>query len=279
VRKKRHFKTILLVCLAVLICAGVFFVSMKFAKAPAGEQKTATATGTVAKITTGGNSVIISDGTIAGYQIPIMMYHHIRDYNDPTDQIGTNLSVAPAKFASQLDLIQQDGYQTITFNDILTKPLPKKPIILSFDDGYQNFYDNAWPELKKHNMTAVVYIIVNDNSGMYMTPTEIKELSASGVEVGSHTLSHPDLSKGTIDKAKAEIFDSKADLEKITGTKVVSFCYPSGKYNDAVIDAVKNAGYDFAVTTNGGIAKFSDPLTLNRHRMNSDTNISAYLSK
>ena len=278
-RKMRHLKTMLLICLAVLVSAGVFFVSMKLAKAPADGEKIVATSGTTTDTTTGENISLISKETIAGYQIPIIMYHHIRDFNDLTDQIGTNLSVSPAKFAAQLDLIQADGYQTVTFNDILTKTLPSKPIILTFDDGYQNFYDNAYTELKKHNMTAVAYIIVNDNSGLYMTPAEIKEISDNGIEIGSHTLSHPDLSKETIEQARTEIFNSKADLEKITGQTVVSFCYPSGKYNDAVVNEVKSAGYDFAVTTNAGTGKFSDPLTLNRHRMNSDTNISAYLTK
>lgn len=210
--------------------------------------------------------------------ITVLMYHHVRDYNQPDDTIGTNLSVSPQDLAAQLDLIQQKGYTTITFKDLLNNKLPEKPIILSFDDGYRNFYDNAYPELKKRKMTAVSYIIVGDiDGGDYMTKAEIKEINVYGIEIGSHTLSHPDLSKLTSEKARHEIVDSKSNLETLTGTNVVSFCYPSGKFNTETEKIVSDAGYSFAVTTNGGITTFQNPLELNRYRINNGTKIGGYL--
>lgn len=209
--------------------------------------------------------------------MPILMYHHIREYSDSSDQTGINLSVSPTKLAEQLDLIKSSGYTTITFNDLNEGNIPSKPIILTFDDGYENFYQSAFPALKSREMKAVSYIITNDTGGQYMTTDQVKEISENGIEIGSHTLSHPDLTKLSQGKLTDETKNSKEELEKIIGKPVVSFCYPSGQYNDAVVAAVEAAGYKFAVTTKPGVSNFSSPLRLNRHRVNHDTSISGYL--
>ncbi|MEI7792328.1 MAG: polysaccharide deacetylase family protein [Candidatus Berkelbacteria bacterium] len=209
--------------------------------------------------------------------IPILMYHHIRTFNDPADTIGTNLSVDPSAFASQLDYIKAQGYTAITFYDLSQGSLPDKPVILTFDDGYENFYENAYPELKSRGMKAVSFIITGSMSGDYMTEAQIKELSDNGFEIGAHSISHPDLSTATLDRSTREITISKSTLETIIGKKVISFCYPSGKYNDAVEKEVKDAGYIYATTTKGGIANFSgDNLALSRYRVNHDTNIESF---
>ena len=222
------------------------------------------------------NSAIIQN-QIANLKIPILMYHYIRTVSDPNDKLGIGLSVPPEKFISQLDYLQTQGYDTINFNDVAAGNIPSKPIILTFDDGYQDFYTSAYPELKKRNMTAVSFVIVNKNGGDYMNNSEIKELADNNIEIGSHTLSHPDLSKLTDAKAATEINQSKDDIEKITGKKIISFCYPSGEFNDGTVKLVKEAGYSFATTTKIGIGEFKNPLELSRDRMNNDTNITRYL--
>lgn len=211
-------------------------------------------------------------------ELPVLMYHHIRDYNFEKDTIGTSLSVPPEKFRNQLDLIAESGYGTTTFQDINNGTSSEKPIVITFDDGYSNFYDNAFPELKKRKMTAVVYII-SDFVGKdgYMTSDQIKEISSYGIEIGAHTKTHPDLTIISNEKAREEIFGSKSALEQIIGKGIISFCYPSGKYNQETESLVKEAGYTFATTTTSGITTFSDPLALKRDRMNNDTNISGFL--
>jgi len=216
--------------------------------------------------------------TTYNYTIPILMYHHIRDFNDPGDQIGTNLSVSPADFAKELDLIKERGYTTITFRDIESGNVPEKAIILTFDDGYANFYQNAYPELLRRGMKAVSYVIVNDiGKGDYLTESQIVEMSNSGIEIGSHTLSHPDLAVASDVKARREVFDSKASLEKMIGKKIISLCYPSGKYSATTEALTKEAGYSFAVTTNSGITTFGDFYALNRYRINNGTSISGWI--
>jgi peptidoglycan/xylan/chitin deacetylase (PgdA/CDA1 family) len=209
--------------------------------------------------------------------IPILMYHHIRDFNEPTDAIGTNLSVGLADFTAQMDYIKSRGYNTATFADIQNGTLPEKPVILSFDDGYENFYQSAYPILKERGMKSVSYIITGKMGGDYMTETQIKELSDGGFEIGAHTISHPDLSTATTARAAKEITESKATLEAIIGKKVISFCYPSGKYSQAVEDEVRNAGYLYATTTIGGIANIAgDSYALSRYRVNNGTNINKF---
>lgn len=215
--------------------------------------------------------------SIANQEIPILMYHYIRDYDNADDPTGVGLSISPTKFSQQLDQIVAAGYTSINFYDLQNNDLPGKPIILTFDDGYVDFYTNAYPELKKRNMTAVVYVIASKNSAQYLTTDMIKELADNNIEIGSHTISHKDLTKLTAEKAKEEIAESKSELEQVTKKTIISFCYPTGKYNVDTEKMVRGAGYLFATTTTSGIGHFSDTYALSRYRISPTTNIAGYL--
>ena len=218
-----------------------------------------------------------SNKDYSNLSIPILMYHYIRVVDDPNDQLGRDLSVTPVNFQKQLDEIKALGYTTTTFQEIENGNLPEKPIILTFDDGYQDFYTNAYPVLKQMRMTAVSFIIVNDRGDEYMTGPEIKEISDYGIEIGSHTLNHLDLSKIDDVRATKEITESKNELEKLTNKAVISFCYPSGKFNDSSIRITGETGYKFATTTKSGLAALDDPLQLDRYRMKNETKINNLL--
>lgn len=192
---------------------------------------------------------------ITTYQVPILMYHYIRN-SENESELGKNLSVSPANFENQISFLKENNYQTLRVADLadvhkkaLSKSYfeKKKPIILTFDDGYQDAYTNALPVLKKYKMTATFYIIRNyvGKSG-YLNQSQIDEMANLEMEIGSHTLSHPDLTKIDIDEAKNQIFESKG--------KADSFCYPAGKYDSTTITLVQEAGYQAAVTTHFGIA-------------------------
>jgi len=216
----------------------------------------------------------------APIDIPILMYHHIRNMDDPNDQIGTNLSVSPESLAEELDFIKKNGYNTVGFKDLNTNKLPSNPIILTFDDGYDNFYINAYPLLKERGMTGTVFVIVNDlGKTGYLSENNLIELKIGGIEIGSHTLSHPDLTKISETKLISELSDSKNKLEAILNDKVISFCYPSGKHNENVDSTVSKTEYLYAVTTENGKANTKNPMTLKRYRVNKDTNISSFITK
>lgn len=198
---------------------------------------------------------------VTQYQVPILMYHYIR-IADAGDKLGLGLSVTPTNFDAQLKGLANDGYEGINMSDIadpehkaISKIIfdKKKPIALTFDDGYDDAYTAALPILQKYQMTATFYIIRDyvGRSG-YMNQTQIDKLTTDKMEIGSHTLSHPDLSKATDANQRTQIFDSKLSA--------TSFCYPSGKFNDTTVSLVKDAGYTTATTTKIGIAKETSKL-------------------
>jgi peptidoglycan/xylan/chitin deacetylase (PgdA/CDA1 family) len=183
------------------------------------------------------------------------MYHYIRDASGES-QLGKNLSVNPTNFDLHLKWLQDNDYESLTVADlsdpdkkILSQIIGegKKPVIITFDDGYEDAYTNALPVLEKYKMTATFYVI-RDYVGRpeYMNQKQIDSLEKAGFEIGSHTLSHPDLTKISLEDGQKQISDSKEDS--------TTFCYPAGRYNDTTVDLIKKAGYKAAVTTHFGIA-------------------------
>lgn len=216
--------------------------------------------------------------------IPILMYHHIRNYNDPADQIGTNLSVSPESFKSQIDYIKDNGYTTITFGQMLdfpAKKLPEKPVILTFDDGYLDGYDIAYEYLKDNGQVGVFYIISGFfGRSEFMTETEVKEISDAGMEIGSHSANHLDLTTLSISNVNKEVSLSKVTLEEVTGKTIISFCYPAGKHDDIVGKAIVEAGYRIATTIKSGISSTSEEkILLSRLRINPSDSLITFASK
>jgi len=203
------------------------------------------------------------------YTVPILMYHYIRNA-EGEDNLGKKLSVSPENFEAQLEWLKENGYETLKMAD-LSDPKKKvlseiyatnkKPVVLTFDDGYLDAYTDAYPILKKYDFTGTFYIIKNFvGKDRYMNQTQINKMEQNGMEIGSHTLSHPNLAISSPGKVRKEL------AESITESKVL--CYPSGRYNQEVIDLVKEAGYANAVTTKYGIVnESSNPYELPRVRI------------
>lgn len=215
--------------------------------------------------------------------IPILMYHHIRDYDKEDDLIGTNLSVSLNRFTEQLNYLSDNGYTTIDFSQLARFPnqaIPEKPIILTFDDGYDDNFQ-AYEILKSKNMTGVFYIIYNylERNG-HLKRQQVVDISKNGMEIGSHTMNHLDLTKLTESDLLYELSDSKTLLEGLINDTVISLCYPSGKYDNVVVEKAKSAGYENAVTTNPGIATTSDDrFRLKRIRVSHNDSLQTFSSK
>jgi peptidoglycan/xylan/chitin deacetylase (PgdA/CDA1 family) len=190
--------------------------------------------------------------------VPILTYHYIRVNPDRYDGMGFALSVTPSDFAAQMDWLAQNGYHTITTEDLFTYlnlygGLPSKPVILTFDDGYADFYTTALPILRSHNFVAVSYVVTGFVGWPgYMTTAQIVEADRSGMEIGSHTINHPNLASMSAAAVWPQLTQSKLFLEQVLGHPVLSFCYPSGKYTSAVASAVSAAGFHDATTTRFG---------------------------
>lgn len=193
-------------------------------------------------------------------RVPIMLYHYVEYVQDRNDTMRQSLNTPPHVFEQQLLTLKKDNYTFLTVSnlgDILEGKLdlPSKPIILTFDDGYRDFYTDVYPILKKHNIKVTQYVI----SGVigqknYMFKKQIDEILKSGlVEVGSHTVHHVSLASKLFPVVQYEAAKSKADLEKMFGVKIVSFAYPNGSFDEQSISVVQSAGYKTAVSTVPGI--------------------------
>lgn len=196
--------------------------------------------------------------------VPILMYHYIRVNPDPTDAIGYGLSITPDLFAAHMGFLAERGYQAVPMRELDpylgTGRLPTlKTTVLTFDDGYRDAYVEAWPVLKQHGFRATIYMITDlIENRRYLTAAQLRELNAAGIEIGSHTVTHSDLPSLSIDRARRELVESRAVLERLLGGPVTSFCYPSGRSSLAVRQAVRQAGYRSAVTVEPGLFRATE---------------------
>lgn len=210
----------------------------------------------------------------ASAYVPILMYHYIRDYTNHDDPLGIGLSVSPAKFDLQLTQLEDAGYQTISLSEFINHQYRTNPIILTFDDGYDDHFTAVLPILQKHHMTGTFFIVRNfiGRPG-YMTEDQISQLKRAGMEIGAHTLDHINLATASYLKANQEISGS------LVGTSPI-FAYPSGKYTAQTLLILGSLHIQAAVTTNPGIATDASPaLELPRLRINQQTDVVSLISK
>lgn len=187
----------------------------------------------------------------AKIHLPILMYHYIRNLTAVKDTLGQRLSVSPQNFEKQLQWLKTHHYQTVN-PDYLLRPTPLTglPIIITLDDGYRDAYENALPLLIKYGFTATFYVLVNGlNKPAYLTWDEVIELKKAGMNIGSHTLHHPNLPTLTTENLTFEIRESKRILDERLNQNTTDFCYPYGAYDHRALQAVNQAGYLTATST------------------------------
>ena len=210
----------------------------------------------------------------AQVRVPILEYHYIRVNANPRDRLGFNLSVTPPDFTAQMDWLKASGYHPIDLNDLRAyfqrqTPLAARPVVLTFDDGYQDFFTTAFPTLVDHGFKAVTYVVPGFlDHPRYMTTDEVRAVASAGMEVGAHTMHHVDLTKASGPELTLELQGSRSVLEQITGHAVLDFCYPSGMYNPAVVAATDHAGFQSATTEGPGTGHaWASRLTWSRVRV------------
>lgn len=186
-------------------------------------------------------------------RVPVIMYHDIL----PKKQVF--FDVTPQEFEQHLQLIQKQGLTPISFDQLTIHlrtglPLPEKPIILTFDDGYGGHYEYVYPLLKKYGYPGVFSIYtskVGINSGRtHVSWEQLREMAADPlITIASHTVTHPaDLRVLSDEKLKMEVFESKRILESKLGIPIRYFTYPAGKYDQRVAQLIQQAGYQAALT-------------------------------
>lgn len=212
-------------------------------------------------------------------QIPILMYHYIEHVKDPRDTIRQKLNIYPETLDAQLKTMTSAGYTFLYASEVADildgkKPMPSKPIVLTFDDGYRDFYTDAFPILLKYKVKSTAYIISGFlNQPNYMTSEQLGLVAGSGyVEIGAHTMHHIDLQHASALKASEEIIGSKKELEALLHIPIVSFAYPGGRFNPTTVTIVSQAGFTNAVSTLlGTTASTSNRFLLYRLRPGSRT--------
>lgn len=188
-------------------------------------------------------------------RVPIMMYHDIL----PEKQVF--FDVTPEEFEQHLQMIQKRGLTPISLDQLVTHlrtglPLPEKPILLTFDDGYGGHYQYVYPLLKKYRYPAVFSVYtanMGQNTGRsHVTWEQLRAMAADPlVTIAAHSVTHPsDLRKLSDDKLQMEVVESKRLLEQNIGIPIRYFTYPEGKYDKRVAKAVQDAGYQAALTMN-----------------------------
>lgn len=212
------------------------------------------------------------------YEMPVIMYHRVIKDESEKGVHGTYVTVE--QFEEQMKYLKKKGYETVTFKDLLNNRYKqrfdkdKKWIMLTFDDGYKDNYENAFPILKKYQFKGIIYVLDGieynkwdvDNPGnpekrfTLMNQDELLEMQNYGIEFGGHTSTHPRLAELSTEQVKSEIINSKSNIEKIIGKELLSFAYPYGSLNEEVKKIPQEAGYKFAVATDSGSIVFSDDL-------------------
>lgn len=184
---------------------------------------------------------------------PILMYHRI-DTQIPNDSVGRDLTVRPQAFEAQLRLLRTHHLRAISMAELFGKLHRNLPIsgvvVLTFDDGYADQMRYALPLLRKYDARATFYIVTGTlGSAGHLSWPDLRAFLTSGMDIGGHGVQHDDLSLMTPQAQETQIFGSVTELRRRLHAAVLSYAYPSGRFNAATLRIVPEAGIQLAVTT------------------------------
>lgn len=208
--------------------------------------------------------------------VPILMYHRIGPLPQVSGPYSAGLTVRPRVFAAQMRWLHAHGFHAISQRQLFGalewgRPLPSRPVLITFDDGYRDVLFNAAPVLRRLHMPATAYVITGRVSGpdpSFLTWRDLRDLEQDGFTIGSHTVHHLDLTTLSAAQAWLELKQSRQTLQKHLGVDVPWFAYPAGAEDAAVVRLARQAGYLLAVTTQPGAAQSaSEPLLLHRYEV------------
>lgn len=204
-------------------------------------------------------------------RIPILMYHAVREgFSGMSRYYETHVS--PRVFASQMRQLRGEGFRALSLEETLESldsgSSNQKSVVITFDDGYRDFYDRAFPVLAECGLTATLYLataFVGNTGGGFngkecLTWSQVRELHSQGISIGSHTVTHPKLKDLKMDHVEEEIASSKKAIEDQIGAPVRSFSYPFAfpethkEFKQSLREALQNQGYEHGVTTIIGTA-------------------------
>jgi len=210
----------------------------------------------------------------------ILMYHMI---SEPKTAAEVKYACPPKQFEEHLKMLLSAGFKPVSINAIAEyfsnqTPLPEKSFLITFDDGFEDNYSNAFPILQRYQIPAVIYLatglIGKTNQWMskstfserkMLTWTQIKDMASQGIDFGSHTVSHPKLIELNDNSVSKELVESKQIIEEQLGIVCSHFAYPYGLLAESTLELVHQAGYKTACSTRSGFNNAErDPLVLHR---------------
>ncbi len=191
-------------------------------------------------------------------EIPVLCYHRVIKNASEAGKHG--IYVTAEQFDEHINYLNTNGFKTLSIQEALEikrKKVKGNYVIITFDDGYEDNYFNAFPILKKHGYKSLIFLVTDLNKNFWdcrngekplslLNSNQIREMSEYGIDFGSHTLSHKDLTKIPVAEAMDELCSSKEKLENLLGKDVETFAYPYGNLNDEIKNLVKECGYSFA---------------------------------
>jgi peptidoglycan/xylan/chitin deacetylase (PgdA/CDA1 family) len=215
-------------------------------------------------------------------RIPILMYHVVTAA--PPGVPFPQLWVSRERFAGEMAALRRAGYAAITLAAAVDAwrrggPLPRRPVVVTFDDGYRSDFTHAAPVLRRLGWPGVLNLVLKNLRPGDITAPEVRRLIAWGWEIDSHTLTHPDLTTLAPSELRRELVGSRAAIQRQFGQPARFFCYPAGRYDAAVVAAVKAAGYQAATTEDEGVGSAARRFTLPRIRVNGDDTAATLLAR
>ena len=228
-------------------------------------------------------------------KVPILMYHSI---SHSTNRKFKQFTVSPKLFAQHVAYLHRNKYTAITVTQFVNalfqdgSALPEQPVVLTFDDGFADFYTQALPVLKQYGFVATLYVVTAFLNGTsrwlnregeatrsMLAWDQLIEISTSGIECGAHSHSHPQLDILSRSAAQDEIMQSKRLLEHYLGRSVSSFAYPYGYYTATLRQQIREAVYTSACAVKHGMSsEKSDPFALPRLMVGAGTSLDALAS-
>ncbi|HEV3096818.1 MAG TPA: polysaccharide deacetylase family protein [Candidatus Dormibacteraeota bacterium] len=215
--------------------------------------------------------------------VPILYYHYIRINPNPRDRVGFSLSTTPAMFRMQMQYLADHGFHVISLHQAVVaiknhSGLPSRPVVLTFDDGYADFYTTAIPVLQSHGFTATSFVISGRMGWRgFMTPSQVVAADGMGFTIGAHTVDHVALAAQPPARATWEMKQSKLMLEDLLGHPVLDFAYPYGSFNGYDMAQARSLGFETAASTMSGSMHSAGQLfELSRLRIGGGLPLSAF---
>lgn len=220
----------------------------------------------------------------------VLYYHRVEDEEHRS-------CVRPAAFAEQMRYLRSEGFRLLSLTEVRQhldehRPFPERTVIVTFDDGFADNYHNAFPILQRESIPMTLFLtadfigteelpVLRDRSGVPpLSWAQVEEMSQGGVELGAHTLTHPNLTELDDESLRREITESRDKIEAHTSVRVRTFCYPRGKFDERVKTAVREAGYDLACTTmEGCVTEDTHPFSLRRTFVANDDSLRDFRHK